>query len=151
MTRSAATALLLAAAGAGRRTLADYDYENLTFRGIGFDVGYIWPTRWRRRPSISLRLDLGYLGPAVRIAPTHVLLELALRRRELERLADRLSSAAGCGAGVVITARTSARIDWSDLSLAWTRTWSGRRRSTSSPSSARAWPARAERPRRGHR
>src|SRR5437868_5245249 len=52
------------------QTLADYDYENLTFRGIGVDYGLIWPSKVDRTGAYSLRLDLGFLGPGVRVSPS---------------------------------------------------------------------------------
>ena len=39
-------------------------------------------------PTFSLRLDLGYLGPAVRIAPTISYWSSDFKRSELGRLAD---------------------------------------------------------------
>jgi hypothetical protein len=99
--------------------LADYDYVNLTFRGLGFDVGYIWPDKVRATPVWSLRLDLGYLGPAVRIAPSLSYWSSSMRTAELERLAERLSLIRPLQEqGVVVTAADLGRIDWSDLSLA---------------------------------
>jgi hypothetical protein len=98
------------------QTLADYDYENLTFRGIGFDYGYIWPNKVEPTSMWSLRLDLGYLGPAVRIAPSISYWSSRLRTSELDRLADRLSSCRRCSEqGVVITAGDLGDIHWSDL------------------------------------
>jgi hypothetical protein len=43
-------------AGLDRRTprpLADYDYENLEFRGVGLDLGYIWADKVRNTPSTA--------------------------------------------------------------------------------------------------
>ena len=57
-----AAVLVLAPAAASAQTLADYDYENLSFRGIGLDWGYIWPSKVNSTPTYSLRIDLGYLG-----------------------------------------------------------------------------------------
>jgi hypothetical protein len=34
-----------AAAPLEAQELADFDYENLAFRGLGFEVGYVWPSR----------------------------------------------------------------------------------------------------------
>jgi hypothetical protein len=110
--------LLLAAIPVQAQSLADYDYENLTFRGIGFDIGYIWPDKVAPTSQISLRLDLGFLGPAVRITPTLSFWSSHLRGRELERMADRLSSLPALREqGVVLTANDLGRVDWSDLSL----------------------------------
>ena len=58
------------AAAQQRMDLADYDYENLQFRGIGMDVGRLWPSNLESTTPIRLRIDLGYLGPGVRIMPS---------------------------------------------------------------------------------
>ena len=50
--------------------LADYDYENLRFRGIGLDIGQNWPSNLEQTTVYRLRLDLGYLGPGIRIMPS---------------------------------------------------------------------------------
>jgi hypothetical protein len=109
--------LLLPVAGHAQ-SLADYDYENLTFRGIGFDYGYIWPDRVMPAPMWSLRLDLGFLGPAVRIAPTMSYWTSTFRPVELDRLADRLSQLPAMQEqGVTLTGADLGIIEWSDLSL----------------------------------
>ena len=41
-----------AAAGQG---IADIDYEHLSFRGFGFDVGYLWPDRVEPTQSFAAR------------------------------------------------------------------------------------------------
>jgi hypothetical protein len=98
--------------------LADYDYENLTFRGIGFDIGYIWPSKVSPTTLYSLRLDLGFLGPAVRIAPSISYWSSQFRMSELDRLADRLNRLPPLQEqGVEITAADLGRVEWSDLSL----------------------------------
>jgi hypothetical protein len=115
---TACTILLLAPAVGQAQGLADYDYENLTFRGIGFDYGYIWPDRVMPAPMWSLRLDLGFLGPAVRIAPTMSYWTSSLRDTELDRLADRLSALPALQEqGVVLRGQDLGTIEWSDLSL----------------------------------
>ncbi|MBI4410200.1 MAG: hypothetical protein HY561_10860 [Gemmatimonadetes bacterium] len=107
---------LLAFAGLARgvpaQTLADYDYENLSFRGIGFDWGWLWPSKVEPTSAYSLRLDLGYLGPGVRIAPSITYWSSRMRERELKRLAERLRPL-----GATVTADQLAPIDWSDLAL----------------------------------
>lgn len=114
---AAACSLLLPSAGRAQ-DLADYDYENLTFRGIGFDWGYIWPDRVRPTPMLSLRLDLGYLGPAVRIVPTMSYWTSSFRPGELDRLADRLSQLPALQENdIVLTGADLGTIEWSDLSF----------------------------------
>lgn len=55
---------------AAAQDLADFDYENLSFRGVGFEWGYIYPSRVEETQSYGMRIDLGYLGPGLRIVPS---------------------------------------------------------------------------------
>jgi hypothetical protein len=113
-----ACVLGLSASAVTAQELADYDYENLTFRGIGFDYGYIWPSKVESTPMYSIRLDLGYLGPAVRIAPSLSYWSSQFRTSELDRLADRLNALPPLQEqGVVITADDLGTVEWSDLTL----------------------------------
>ena len=115
--------VLLAAAIAASKplsaqSLADYDYTNLSFRGIGLDWGYIWPTKVESTPMYSLRLDLGYLGPGIRIAPVVSYWNSKVKQSELDRFADQLNRLDALQErGVVIDASELGEIDWSDLSL----------------------------------
>jgi hypothetical protein len=98
--------------------LADYDYENLTFRGIGFDVGYIWPTKVEPTSLYTVRLDLGFLGPAVRIVPSMSYWSSTLRTSQLDVFADRLNRLPPLAEqDVTITADDLGTIEWSDLVL----------------------------------
>jgi opacity protein-like surface antigen len=113
--------LLLAAAAAGpahAQALADYDYENLVFRGLGVDYGYIWPNKVDPTRQLSLRFDLGYLGPAVRLAPSVSYWSSNLRRSELARLAAALERLPPLQEqGVQVSAADLGTIEWSDLVL----------------------------------
>jgi len=51
------------------QNLADFDYEYLSFRGFSLEGGYLWPTRVDPTYSVGIRMDLGYLGPGLRIVP----------------------------------------------------------------------------------
>ncbi len=98
--------------------LADYDYENLSFRGIGADVGRIWPNKVDAAWQYAVRFDLGFLGPAIRIVPTLAYWKSQLRASELERLASQLSELpAFRDQNAVITAADLGTVDWSSLSL----------------------------------
>ena len=48
--------------------LADYDYENLGFRGISFEYGNILFKTYEETEAYSVKLDLGFLGPGIRMA-----------------------------------------------------------------------------------
>ena len=100
------------------QTLADYDYENLTFRGVGVDYGYIWPTRVEPTSAYSIRLDLGFLGPGVRITPSLTYWSSEFRTTEVERLAEQINRLPALqDAGVVLTAANLGTIEWSDLTV----------------------------------
>lgn len=110
---------LCAPATAGAQTLADYDYENLSFRGIGLDYGYIWPSKVESAPTYTIRLDLGFLGPGVRIAPSLTYWSSDMRSTELDRLASQINRLPGLQEqNVQVTAEDLGSITWSDLSLA---------------------------------
>lgn len=107
-----------ATAAQAQTSLADYDYENLTFRGIGFDYGYIWPTKVESTDHYALRLDLGFLGPGVRIAPMISYWSSEFKPQELQRLADRLELLPALQAqGVDLTGADLGDVRWSDLAV----------------------------------
>jgi hypothetical protein len=80
--------LLAAPAAAQAPTLEDYDYENLELRGVGLEVGYVWPSRAERALLLGLRGDLGFLGPNLRIVPGISFWSTRLRESEVQRLGD---------------------------------------------------------------
>jgi opacity protein-like surface antigen len=108
-----ASALGAGATAVSAQTLADYDYENLTFRGVGLDWGYIWPDKVRPTQLYSVRLDLGYLGPGIRIIPSISYWTSEFTGEELDILAGRLRDATGAE----ITGEDLGPIRWSDISL----------------------------------
>lgn len=108
-----AFATVAGTAPADAQTLADYDYEHLAFRGVGVDVGYIWPNNVENTVQYGLRVDLGYLGPGVRIIPSIAYWRSEFKQSELDVLAARLSSQTGR----VISGEDLGPIEWSDLSL----------------------------------
>jgi hypothetical protein len=113
--------VILLACGVGTasaQSVADYDYENLTFRGIGFDYGYLWPTKVESTSGYSLRFDLGYLGPGVRIAPVISYWKSTFQLSELTRLTNQLNRLPALqDRGVIIQPNELGTISWSDLSL----------------------------------
>ncbi|MBI4538348.1 MAG: hypothetical protein HY704_02390 [Gemmatimonadetes bacterium] len=81
--------VLVAVGPAPAQRLEDFDYENLSFRGVGIDVGYIRPTKVEPTASFGARVDLGYLGPGVRILPGLSYWSSRLKAAEVNRLAER--------------------------------------------------------------
>ncbi len=117
-TVAASVLLMLAPAAVQAQTLEDYDYENLSFRGVGLDVGYIWPTKVAATPSYGIRVDLGYLGPGLRVVPSLTYWSSELKRAELDRLAEQLSSLPTLrNRGIVVSGSDLGAVDWSGLAL----------------------------------
>lgn len=83
-------ALLASPAVARAQTLEDYDYENLEFRGVGLEAGYIWPGRVDPTLALGVRADLGYLGPNVRIVPRASFWSSRLRDGQVNELRENL-------------------------------------------------------------
>ncbi|HET7274169.1 MAG TPA: hypothetical protein VFI91_03280 [Longimicrobiaceae bacterium] len=116
---AALLSLALALPGAvSAQTLADYDYENLAFRGIGVDFGAVWPAQVEPTLSFGVRADMGYVGPHVRISPAIRFWSSSLRVEEVERLADQIllicekQAAASCPSSLDL-----GEVDRSDLEL----------------------------------
>jgi hypothetical protein len=62
--------LLLASAGsASAQKLEDYDYTNLGFRAIGMEARWVDASQNESTVGIGVRVDMGFLGPYIRIVP----------------------------------------------------------------------------------
>jgi hypothetical protein len=97
--------------------LADLDYTNLAFRGFGFDFGYIWPTRVEPTGAASLRLDMGYAGPGLRILPSVTYWSSPLEGREIRKLEDRIGQLIADQTGGGAPALDLGRIRWHDVAV----------------------------------
>ncbi len=97
---------------------AEYSYGNLSFRGIGVAYGRIWPSKVEPSASYTLRADLGYFGPAIRMMPYASYWSSDFRRSELEQLAEKLERLPPLqSGGVQLTADDLGPIRWSDLAV----------------------------------
>jgi len=98
--------------------LADFDYENLAFRGLSFESGYIVPNRVVSTYTFGTRIDLGYLGPGVRIVPGITYWSSRMKDSEvaeLERKVDQLiEEQAGVGVAPPVDL---GQIDWTDIAV----------------------------------
>src|SRR5437868_12041452 len=99
----AAVALAVPAYGSAQ-SLADFDYENLSFRGFGLEAGYIWPDKVEPTPSYGVRMDLGYLGPGLRLTPSVTYWSSRMKRVEVAQLEDRVDSLIARQQGVPVPA-----------------------------------------------
>ena len=109
----------LAAAPIQAQDIADFDYENLSFRGIGVDLGWIMPTRVEPEASFGLRMDLGYLGPGLRVTPTMRYWSSRMKAGEVRTLEVRLNELVDAQSppGTPPANVDLGRIDWSDLAV----------------------------------
>ncbi len=98
--------------------LADFDYENLAFRGFGLEVGYLWPDKVEPTASYGVRMDLGYLGPGVRVTPSITYWSSRIKAREVRELEDRLHHMIAQTHPGPVAPVSLGPIDWSDLALA---------------------------------
>ena len=116
---TAVVALAGAPSGAAAQDLADYDYENLGFRGVSGHGGYLFPTRVIETYSFGFQLDLGYLGPGLRILPGITYWSSEFKRSEVaefERKLDALIEQQ-TAPGETPTTVDLGGIEWSDLVL----------------------------------
>lgn len=77
---------------ASAQTLEEFDYENLSFRGVGLGVGYIFPDRVDATTVFGGRFDLGYAGPGFRIVPHASFWSSSYERSEVQRFEQQLET-----------------------------------------------------------
>lgn len=108
---------LAATAPASAQGLADFDYENLTFRGLGLEVGWLDPSRVESTASYGVRLDLGYLGPGLRLTPWVNYWSSSMKAGEVRELEERVEELVDREApqGTPPASVDLGTIDWADL------------------------------------
>ncbi len=97
--------------------LADFDYEHLSLRGVGFEWGYAYPSRVENMESYGLRIDLGYLGPGLRIVPSVTYWKSQFRAAEIEEFEARVAGLVQAQAGGPPPTVDLGIIEWSDVSV----------------------------------
>jgi hypothetical protein len=108
---------LLTPLPASAQDLADLDYEHLSFRGFGFDAGYLWPTRVDPTYSLGLRIDMGYAGPGLRIVPNVTYWSSSLVGSEVTELEDRISQLIADQNGAAPAVLNLGVVDWRDVAI----------------------------------
>jgi hypothetical protein len=98
-------------------SLADYDYENLSFRGFSLDWGYIWPTKTESTYTVGTRVDLGYLGPGLRLVPRVSYWSSSMKGSEVRELEGRMDEliSGQVDPGTGFEGVDLGTIDWSDF------------------------------------
>lgn len=111
-----AAALALHPAAARGQDMADYDYENLVLSGVGAHLMEVFPARTDPALGMNIRVDLGLLGPNVRITPGITYWSSQLRDSEVERMESRIEAACERGS-VPCPGIELGEVEVSDLSL----------------------------------
>ena len=81
--------------------VVDYDYENLSFRGVAFDLGYLYADNVENTRTLGVRFDLGFLGPGFRIMPGVAYWSSDMARGEVGRFETRLATLTTTQGGTV--------------------------------------------------
>ena len=110
-------ALVGAPAPATSQDLADLDYEHLEFRGMGLEVGYLFPTRVERTPTYTVNFDMGYLRPGLRIAPSFTYWSAPFKASEVATLEERVASLVRRQTGAPSPIVDLGTIEWTNHSL----------------------------------
>ena len=113
--------LVLALAGVSAlplagQELADFDYENLSFRGVGLEVGQMWPSRVEPTQSVGIRMDLGYLGPGLRVVPSVGYWSSDFEGGEVRELEERVAELVVRETGEAASVDLGT-INWTDIKL----------------------------------
>jgi len=82
--------ILLGARPLAAQGLSEFDYENLSLRGVMVDGGGVFPGRVNSSRSFGLRADLGFLGPGVRVTAGVSRWSSSLRAQEVRGLEERM-------------------------------------------------------------
>ena len=116
---AAGVALLLLPTGAFGQRLEEFDYENLSLRSVGVEGAYIFPSRVEVSRAYGVRMDLGYLGPGLRIAPRLTYWDSPLKRSEVDRLENRLERLIEweLPEGTPVPSVSLGEIAWRDIAL----------------------------------
>lgn len=107
--------LLAGAAPALAQGISDLDYEDLSFRGVMLDAGYMSSSRVESGASLGGRIDLGFLGRGVRVVGGFNHWSSKLARSEVRELEDKLNALIVEGGGTETV--ELGNITWSDVAL----------------------------------
>jgi hypothetical protein len=113
-----AAASLALPQGLAAQDVADIDYEHLSFRGFGLEVGYLWPDRVEHTPSYGVRFDLGYAGPGLRVTPSITYWRSEFQADEILEFEDRIADLVAEQNGGIRPTLDLDRIRYSDIALA---------------------------------
>lgn len=85
-----ATTLMGSESAAGQE-LAEYDYENLSFRGVMVEGGYMWADNVENTEVFAMKFDLGFLGPGFRLVSGVSYWDSEVAAQEVDRFESQLT------------------------------------------------------------
>ena len=114
---TSALALALAPTAASGQDVADIDYEHLSFRGIAPEWGYVWPNRLEETQSYGVRVDMGYMGPGLRITPSVMYFSSRWKQGEVSEFSDRIADLVAEQTGGVPPDLDLGTIEYRDIAI----------------------------------
>ena len=103
---------------AAAQDLSEYDYENLSFRGIMVESGYLWADNVENTQVFGLKFDLGFLGPGFRLVSGVSYWDSQMATGELDRFEAQLTDLIVAQGGTApVGGFDLGQVDRSDLSL----------------------------------
>lgn len=113
----AACALLAGPSPAWAQDIADIDYEHLSFRAVAPEVGYLRPNRIEPTESFGVRVDMGYMGPGLRVTPSITYWSSRWKDAEVAEFAERVAQLVADQTGGPPPALDLGTIEYSDLAI----------------------------------
>jgi hypothetical protein len=110
-------ALVIPMGSSAQQDIADIDYAHLSFRGFGFDVGYLWPNKVAATESYAVRFDMGYAGPGLRIVPSVTYWNSQLNDGEITDFETRVADLVASQTGGPRPALDLGTIEYTDIAL----------------------------------
>ena len=95
----------------------DFDFNRLSFRGFGIDLGYGYPTRAERAVSYGGRFDMGYAQPGLRVVPHVSYWSSPLLGDEITEFEDRIATLVADQTGDPPPQLSLGPIDWQDVAV----------------------------------
>ena len=95
----------------------DFDFNRLSLRGLGIDIGYVYPTRAERAVSYGGRFDMGYAQPGLRVVPHVSYWSSPLLANEITEFENRIAALVAGQTGDPPPQLSLGPIDWQDVAF----------------------------------
>jgi hypothetical protein len=103
---------------ASAQDLSEYDYENLSLRGIMVEAGYMWADNVEDTEVFGVKFDLGFLGPGFRLTSGVSFWDSQMAAGEVDRFERQLDALIRAQGGAApIGGFDLGRVDREDVSV----------------------------------